>query len=310
MGLFGKPFRVKSNTQLKGSDKKKLKTQLKSCFSSLTEEDLNNLLPTKEEVIASKVYTHNGESVILYIFKRDTIFFQLEKENKFYPSVYTLWKFPKMLPVLTTQVPVMPRLLNGADLMLPGVIVDDSKAIKAYCDGTLEKGDSIAINLTNNLAPMAVGKAFRSSEDMYMACKHGKAVDVLHCFGDQLWEAGTRIEPPSLGPPVLPYFEEYHEPHEEPVVEDDNVEDETDDKAVESVQEKLGNVQINEAKVEEEVEKEIDSRTDAEKMDELLSNAFLQAWKTTAKKIDFPILTSNFFRLHMVPAAPPGINLS
>ncbi len=38
----------------------------------------------------------------------------------------------KMLRVVTTHVPVMSRLLNGADLMLPGVIVDDSKAIKVF----------------------------------------------------------------------------------------------------------------------------------------------------------------------------------
>ena len=35
-----------------------------------------------------------------------------------------------MLPILTTHVPVMSRIANGADLMLPGVIIDESKAIK------------------------------------------------------------------------------------------------------------------------------------------------------------------------------------
>ena len=39
---------------------------------------------------------------------------------------------------------------------------------------------------------------------MYMAVRHGKAVDVLHCVGDELWGAGTRVEVPSMGPPDLP----------------------------------------------------------------------------------------------------------
>jgi translation initiation factor 2D len=46
-----------------------------------------------------------------------------------------------------------------------------------------------------------------------------------------------------------------------------------------------------------------------EVMDELLENAFLQAWKTSAKKIDLPILTSNFFRVHMVPQCPKDSTL-
>ena len=40
-------------------------------------------------------------------------------------------------------------------------------------------------------------------------------------------------------------------------------------------------------------------------MDALLTEAFLTSWKTSAKKIPLPILTSNFFRLHMVPAVKP-----
>ena len=36
---------------LPGSDKKKLKVQLIAAFPLLTEDDLNNLIPTKDEII-------------------------------------------------------------------------------------------------------------------------------------------------------------------------------------------------------------------------------------------------------------------
>ena len=55
--------------------------------------------------------------------------------------------------------------------MLPGVIINEEKGIKAYCDGKLSKNDLVAINLHNNKAPVAVGTAWLSSEDMYMAAK-------------------------------------------------------------------------------------------------------------------------------------------
>ncbi len=35
---------------------------------------------------------------------------------------------------------------------------------QAYCDGKLEKGDFVAINLQNNRAPIAVGRTQLSSE--------------------------------------------------------------------------------------------------------------------------------------------------
>ena len=76
-----------------------------------------------------------------------------------------------MIPFLTTWPPVMSRIANGADLMLPGVIVDEEKGIKAYCDGKLAKGDLVAVNLQSNKAPVAVGTAWLSSEDMYMAAR-------------------------------------------------------------------------------------------------------------------------------------------
>lgn len=189
MTIFTKPFRVKSNTQMKGSDKKKLKASIKKSFPDLTDDHLNDLLPMKEEIVVSKIFTFTEDSVLLYIHNKNTVFFEMEKEKQFFPSVYTLWKVPDMFPTFTTMAgktlsfiyvkisnfifpeAVMPRIANGADLMLPGVIINDEKGIKAYCDGKLAKGDQVAINLQSNKAPVAVGTAWLSSEDMYMAAR-------------------------------------------------------------------------------------------------------------------------------------------
>jgi hypothetical protein len=34
--------------------------------------------------------------VLLYILGKNTVFFQLEKEQTFLPSLYTLWKYPEV----------------------------------------------------------------------------------------------------------------------------------------------------------------------------------------------------------------------
>ena len=96
MTIFIKPFRVKSNTQMKGSDKKKLKAALKKSFSKLSDDDLNQLLPAKEEIVVSKIFTFNEESVLLYIHNKNTVFFEMEKDKIFFPSIYTLWKYPEV----------------------------------------------------------------------------------------------------------------------------------------------------------------------------------------------------------------------
>ena len=225
MPMFLKPFRVKSNTQMKGSDKKKLKATLKKHFPNLSDDDLNILLPTKDEIVVSKIYTFAEESVLLYIHGKNTVFFELEKEKIFYPSVYTLWKNPDLLPCFTTWTPVMARIANGADLLLPGVIIDEEKGMKAYGEGTLEKGDTVTVNLQSNRAPVAVGTAWLSSEDMYMAGRRGKCASILHFYGDQLWAAGTRDNIPNLEPPSLPFLEK-----QEAGDQDDSEEDNSEEK--------------------------------------------------------------------------------
>ncbi len=86
--------------------------------------------------------------------------------------------------------------------MLPGIIVKDELGMSAY--GRVTKGQTVAVNSNRNRAAVAIGLAALSSQDMYMAGKRGKGIEILHCFGDFLWQAGTKENPPDLGPPGGP----------------------------------------------------------------------------------------------------------
>lgn len=44
-------------------------------------------------------------------------------------------------------------------------------------------------------------------------------------------------------------------------------------------------------------------------MDRLLEYCFLKACKTTVKSSDLPMLSSNFFKNHLLAACPPGKNV-
>uniref|UniRef100_A0A673LRW8 Eukaryotic translation initiation factor 2D n=1 Tax=Sinocyclocheilus rhinocerous TaxID=307959 RepID=A0A673LRW8_9TELE len=175
--MFAKAFRVKSNTVIKGSDRRRLRSDVSAAFPSLSAEDLNELIPNKEELNIVKIYAHKGDAVILYVLHKNPIFFHLEK--RLFPSVYTLWRYPTMLPAFVTWPPVLQKLTGGADLMLPGVVV--------AADGLpeVEQGDCCAITLVMNRAPVAVGTAAVSSAEMRNSGMKGRGqMDelLLQCF--------------------------------------------------------------------------------------------------------------------------------
>ncbi|KAK7862350.1 hypothetical protein R5R35_006923 [Gryllus longicercus] len=334
--MFSKPFRVKSNSQLKGSEKKKFRNELLKKFSILTEDDLTEIIQNKDVVISTKVLCHSGEHVLVYCVQKLPIVFEVD--GIMFPTVYMLWKFPNLLYTFTTWPEVLPKITGGADLMLPGVILKDGFHVKAF--GKLEKGDRVAINLSNNCAPIAVGRTALCSMDMYMSAKRGKAVNILHFVGDHLWGYGTKLLAPNLGPPEgidLDADDEAKgneiEENQQPGVESEKIEQSEVHKSDPNVpnlqiSSKEPNQDESSVKVEDDNATEIEGipsklavkKEDPEKsvvtngteqgekeiMDELIKYCFLKALNTTAKKADYPILSSKFYKLHMLPACPSG----
>ncbi|TSL97322.1 Eukaryotic translation initiation factor 2D [Bagarius yarrelli] len=132
--MFTKAFRVKSNTVIKGSDRRKLRADISTAFPSLSADHLNELIPNREELNVVKIYAHKGDAVTLYVLHRNPVFFQLEKQ--LYPT---------------------------------GVV-----------------------------APVAVGTAAVSSNEMRANGMKGKGVNVLHTYMDQLWAFGDKTSPPII----------------------------------------------------------------------------------------------------------------
>ena len=133
-------------------------------------------------------------------------------------------------------------------------------------------------------------------------------MNIKHFYGDQLWAAGNRDQLPDLGPPQLDV--NISEDNIDSEACDDietNYEDEpekTND--VELLEKEVDNLELSDEAGVEQKEDVEDSRTPQERMDDCLDHALFQCLRTTysQKKSDLPILTSNFYRLHMVPASP------
>lgn len=285
--MFIKPFKVKSNVQLKGSDVKKLKSRLSQQFK-IDDSDASQIFPSKSSFCAVKIITYAEQAVTVYTTDKKPMLFEIQE--RLYPTLYTLWLLPRLVPYFTTHPQVVPRLYNGADLMMPGVVKEGSD-LKSF--GRFQKDDIVAVNLTSNSSAIAIGTLARSSEDLYMAGGQGVCVKTLHVFGDKLWgmEASVTQQVPLNGPvlkaPSLMSQQDFPSLGSEPIPS-------TATAAVEEQVERLS-IQDEEAPV-------------SENPDTILKNMFLSALKVNRKEItaSLPILVGTFYPLYVQKQPQPN----
>uniref|UniRef100_A0A5G2QS75 Eukaryotic translation initiation factor 2D n=1 Tax=Sus scrofa TaxID=9823 RepID=A0A5G2QS75_PIG len=295
--MFAKAFRVKSNTAIKGSDRRKLRADVTAVFPTLGTDQVSELIPGKEELNIVRLYAHRGDAVTVYVSGGNPILFELEKN--LYPTVYTLWSYPDLLPTFTTWPLVLEKLVGGADLMLPGLVVPPAGLPQ------VQKGDLCAIALVGNRAPVAIGVAAMSTAEMLTSGLKGRGFSVLHTYQDHLWRSGEKSSPPSIAPLTL----DPPDPSEEKGSVQANAALQGDMRhlTLEGEEEEFGEVQQRCA--EKSLSEAADGKTLQDQMDELLERCFLHALKCRLKKADLPLLTSTLLGSHMFSCCPEGRQL-
>ncbi|XP_030791085.1 eukaryotic translation initiation factor 2D isoform X1 [Rhinopithecus roxellana] len=320
--MFAKAFRVKSNTAIKGSDRRKLRADVTTAFPTLGTDQVSELVPGKEELNIVKLYAYKGDAVTVYVSGGNPILFELEKN--LYPTVYTLWSYPDLLPTFTTWPLVLEKLVGGADLMLPGLVMSPAGLPQ------VQKGDLCAISLVGNRlsltlvsgflllrAPVAIGVAAMSTAEMLTSGLKGRGFSVLHTYQDHLWRSGNKSSPPSIAPLALDSADLSEEKGSVQV--DSTLQGDMRHMILEGEEENGEAHQACEEKSLSEAPEDTstgglnqdstDSKTLQEQMDELLQQCFLHALKCRVKKADLPLLTSTFLGSHMFSCCPEGQQL-
>ena len=107
-------------------------------------------------------------------------------EQTLYPSVYTLWKNPRILPLLHTPAFVVGKLKGGADLMTPGLTGPPFPE-------RARRGALAAIaSIEHPSVPVAVGTCVIDIADLKSTQGvKGHAVEIFHWDGDDLWDWST-----------------------------------------------------------------------------------------------------------------------
>lgn len=139
--MFKKPLsQLKTSAPIRASDRRKLKQRIISEFS-VNPEDSDTLIP--DGILMAKFFSYTKESgvrllTVFVLFEiraifpqtlyldpgnGDPLWFTIGKGSEdLIPSVYTLWKLQNsnLLPFVFTPSAVIPILVGGADLMIPG----------------------------------------------------------------------------------------------------------------------------------------------------------------------------------------------
>lgn len=124
----------------------------------------------------ARVEKASSDNLNILIMDKTPMFFQ--HEGSYFLTLKGLERYPVETKYATVDMGAIPYLVNGADVMAPGIV--------DACD-TIRPGDVIWIRDKAHLKPIAVGKAKRSGDDL-VALSKGKVVENLHYVGDELWE--------------------------------------------------------------------------------------------------------------------------
>jgi translation initiation factor 2D len=149
------------------------------------------------KLVSGTVYvgSHNGEEQrVLWV----------KINERMYPTVYTLWHNPRILPLLHTGNFVVGKMQGGADLMTPGLYGGPPWPAKA------KKGAIVAVSSAENPSvPLVVGYCeIDVSALQEVQGSKGIAVHTIHWSGDELWSWSATGNPGVPAPEHLDGWEE------------------------------------------------------------------------------------------------------
>lgn len=277
--MFKKEPHIKALSNLKNSERKKL---LQTFQKQTNNEEYS--FPTS----TIKQTKSNGQKSVgtVYTDENNTpILFKEKHKEQLFPTVYSCWEYPALLPiVLTHGFVIEEHLFNGANLMISGSIPPFDPRCKI---GTL-------CGIASKQAPetvLAIGivELDLPSYDKVIG-ETGVAVKIIHYFNDGL----SKVFKMKLEPPIVLSTQS-----KDNNISSKQIESSEQIKAVEKEQE-----DVKEASVDvEEIAEVLDHFTVSD-VDYFITRA-LYYTLTQDKGLELPISASNFISNHIMRNLPP-----
>ena len=117
----------------------------------------------------------NTGGTVLF-FNKEASFFKLERDEEEWIPFLDVAKRVSMKQVTIDQ-PAVPYIVNGADVMRPGIVHVDN----------VSKDDLVVIVDEKNKTPVGIGRAM-FDEETIVGMERGKVIKALHHPGDKFWQ--------------------------------------------------------------------------------------------------------------------------
>ncbi|KAK1443645.1 hypothetical protein BgAZ_205210 [Babesia gibsoni] len=175
------------NSSLVGSkDRKVLRARAVKAFS-LNDSQADSLMPPKAAFSVAKLA---GTRHTLYMADADPCLVVLH-DGLIIPTIYALWNAPPVFPELKIHRQVLSYIMRGAHLMIPGVL---------NWSDSFQAGSLAVVTLVGSTKPVAIGICQNPLDDNGELKTSGRALEVLHHYGDGLCKLSPKPFPcPDLG---------------------------------------------------------------------------------------------------------------
>lgn len=173
---------------LKASQAKKYIAGLKEQYP-VAEALIDELFPPKGEVSlvkcknyiqlllstlpAGSIHNKGAKSV------KRIVFWNI-RDGPWIPTLRLLQRYPAMLPTLLTDLACPKFILQGAQMMAPGI---------HHMDHDLPCGAIVSVGI-QDAPPFFIGRLTQAGKDIMAEGRHEKAIETLNIIGDGFWEYG------------------------------------------------------------------------------------------------------------------------
>ncbi len=166
--MFVRGKLVKTRYRLSKKDTKKLFTEIHTQLGSGVLEKLSSF--SSVERVETRL------NFLIYLFEGKPIL--MERNNVLFPTVLYAELFKEVLPVVIVDMGAVPHIVNGADVMAPGI----RSASKPFSENRI-----VLVADEEKQRIFCVGLALMSSDRVFSE-KRGRAIKNLHHVKDKIWD--------------------------------------------------------------------------------------------------------------------------
>lgn len=268
-------------SRISGSDAKRLRAEAAKTLRA-TDESIDAILP--KNAVYEMVKMSNR--AVVYLVDGQPMFVDGSGRWELFPTVYALWAIGESstLTTVRTHSLVSPKVLGGAALMLPGMVVSDDNEKWA-------SNELVAVGVVGNDDAFAVGVMACSSAEATANGMKGVGAEIAHMYGDAVWALGDKSTPSTSFSLKRIYPSGEEAPKEEQIFEETVP-------AMESLT----------IDVAREVEQESFDVSTPAKMDAMIDRCFaIGAHKIADDAL--PMRCENFFANFVLPSRPDSVTL-